>query len=231
MRRRAAAEFVGTCVLLFTIVGSGIVAQELSDDRALQLLAHAIAVGAGIAVLIAILAPVSGAHLNPVVTFVFWRNRALSGRTAMAYVVGQTTGALAGVILAHASFDRALLSISTTGRDGLGRGLAEAVSTFVLVLLIVGLAQTDRSRLIPWAVGGWVATAILATSSTGFANPAVTLARSATNTFAGIAPSSLWVFIVAQAAGAILAIATVGFMFSGNALSFASTESREESLV
>jgi len=211
--QRAAAEFVGTCLLLFTIVGSGIVVQDLGSDAALQLLAQAIAVGAVLSVLIGVFGPVSGGHLNPVVTLVFWHSRELTWRNAVVYVLAQATGALSGVVLAHATFARALLSISTTVRDGFGRVLAEVISTFVLVLLVCGLTRTNRSHLIPWAVGVWVTTAIFATSSTGFANPAVTLARSLTDTYSGIAPINVGGFIVGQVSGGLLAISATSFFF------------------
>jgi glycerol uptake facilitator-like aquaporin len=207
------AEFVGTSLLLFAIVGSGIVVEGPSSDPALQLFAHAVMVGAVLPLLIALLGPVSGAHLNPAVTLVAWRQRDMTGRVAGAYVVAQTVGAVAGVILAHATFERALVSISSTVRDGPGRALAEAISTFVLVLLTFGLTRTNRPRLIPWTVGLWIAVAIFATSSTGFANPAVTLARSLTDTFTGIAPVNVPAFILSQLIGALLAAAAIGYLF------------------
>lgn len=213
MGRRATAEFLGTCLLLFVIVGSGIVVQDPGNDPVVQLFAHAIVIGASLAVLIAVLGPISGAHLNPAVTLVAWRNRELTGRVAAGYVVAQTMGAIAGVALAHATFERALVSVSSAVRGGFGRALAEVVSTFVLVLLVGGLTRTNRVHLIPGAVGLWVGAAIFATSSTGFANPAVTLARSLTDTYAGIAPSNVPAFIVAQLSGALLAFAAAGFLF------------------
>jgi len=211
--RRATSEFVGTCLLLFVIVGSGIVVQDLGNDPALQLFAHAAVVGATLAVLIALLGPVSGAHLNPAVTLVGWRNRELTGRVATAYVAAQTLGAVAGVVLAHATFERALVSISSIVRDGLGRPLAELISTFVLIVLIAGFTRTNRHQLIPWTVGLWITTAIFATSSTGFANPAVTLARSLTDSLAGITPASVPAFILSQLTGALLAAAATAYLF------------------
>ncbi len=213
MGRRTVAEFVGTCLLLFAIVGSGIVVGDPSNDPALRLFAHAVTVGAVLALLIALLGQVSGAHFNPAVTLVAWRHREMTGRVAGAYVLAQTLGAAAGVVLAHASFERSLVSISSTGRDGFGQVLAEGISTFVLILLIFGLTRTNRPQLIHWAVGLWIAVAIFATSSTGFANPAVTLARTLTDTFAGIAPISVPAFVLAQLIGALLAAAAVGYLF------------------
>ena len=213
MRRSATAEFVGTNLLLFVIVGSGIVVEESSSDPVQQLFAHAVAVGAVLALLIVILGPVSGAHLNPAVTLVAWRNREVSGRVAGTYVVAQTVGAVAGVVLAHASFERALVSVSSTVREGGGRALAEVVSTLVLVLLIGGLTRTRRPQLIPWAAGMWIGVAIFATASTGFANPAVTLARTLTDTFAGIAPVNVPAFVLSQVIGALLAAVAIGYLF------------------
>ena len=213
MRRSATAEFVGTSLLLFAIVGSGIVVEESSSDPVQQLFAHAVAVGAALALLIVILGPVSGAHLNPAVTLVAWRNREVSGRVAGTYVVAQTVGAVAGVVLAHASFERALVSVSSTVREGGGRALAEVVSTLVLVLVIGGLTRTRRPQLIPWAAGMWIGVAIVATASTGFANPAVTLARTLTDTFAGIAPVNVPAFVLSQVIGALLAAVAIGYLF------------------
>ena len=230
MRRPAIAEFVGTCLLLFVIVGSGIVVQELAIDPALALFAHAAAVGASLAVLITLLGPISGAHLNPAVTLVAWRQREITGRLAATCVTAQVTGAVAGVILAHATFERTLVSMSGTVRDGFGRALAEVISTFVLVLLIGGLIRTNRQHLIAWVAGLWVSTAIFATSSTGFANPAVTLARAFTDTYAGIAPSNLLAFIVAQLVGALLALVLTAALFPTASVRLASRD-RKETLV
>ncbi len=230
MRRTAIAEFVGSCILLMAIVSSGIVIQDLAIDPALALFAHAVAVGASLAVIITLLGPISGAHLNPAVTLVAWRQRDVTGRLAGAYVTAQVTGAVAGVILGHATFERTLLSMSGTVREGLGRGLAEVISTFVLVLLIGGLIRTNRQHLIGWVAGLWVATAIFATSSTGFANPAVTVARAFTDTYSGIAPSSVPAFIVAQLLGALLALLATAALFPTPSARHASRD-RKETLV
>jgi glycerol uptake facilitator-like aquaporin len=207
------AEVVGTSLLLFAIVGSASLVQDPLSDPVVQLFAHATVVGATIAVLIAVLGPVSGAHLNPAITFAAWRQREMVGSLAGAYFAVQMTGAIAGVILAHATFGNPLVSVSSTFRGGFSRALAEVVSTFVLVLLVGGLTRSNRPHMIPWSVGLWVTTAILATSSTGFANPAVTLARSLTDTFAGIAPGSVPAFIVAQSIGALLASVATAVLF------------------
>jgi glycerol uptake facilitator-like aquaporin len=206
MRPRIAAEFVGSGILLYVIVSSGVAVEGLSEDRAVQLFTHAIVVGLALAVAVLMLAPVSGAHLNPAVTFVSWRRQDLSGADALWYVLAQISGALTGVALAHASFEVSMLSVSTTDRGGLGKALAEAITTFVLVLAVLGLTRARRPQAIPWAVGGWVATAVFATSSTGFGNPTVTLARAFTDTFAGIDPVNVPVFIAAQLLGALVAL-------------------------
>jgi glycerol uptake facilitator-like aquaporin len=213
MGRPVAAEFLGTGLLLFAIVSSGIVVQDLANDPTLALFAHAVAVGTTIAVLIAVLGPVSGAYLNPAITLVAWRQREVTRSLAGAYIAAQVTGAIAGVILAHATLGAPLVSVSSTNRDGFGRALAEVVSTFVLVLLIGGLTRTNRTHLMPGTVGLWIAAAIFATSSTGFANPAVTLARAFTDTYAGIAPRNLPAFIVAQLLGALFALAFIAVLF------------------
>ena len=202
------AESLGTALLLYVIVGSGIAAETLSLDPAVQLFAHAVVVGAGLGALIAMLQTVSGAHFNPSVTLGFWRNGAISGPTASRYVTAQVFGGVLGVIAANLSFGQALATLSSTARSGLGLAFAEAVATFVLVLLILGLVRTGRSNAVPAAVGAWVACVVFATSSTGFANPAVTLSRAITDTYTGIAPASIPGFLVAQIAAGLLAAFT-----------------------
>ena len=212
MRRRATAEFAGTGLLLFAIVGSGMAVQDLPTPFA-RLSMNAIAVGACLAVLIALLAPISGAHLNPAVTLVAWRQRELTGTVARTYIVAQTTGAIGGLVMAHIAFERALISISTTVRTGFGQLVSEVIATFVIVVLIGVLTRTHRRQLIPWTVGVWVAAGIIATPSTAFANPAVTLARSLTDTFAGIAPPSVPAIVLAQFFGALLALVATALLF------------------
>jgi glycerol uptake facilitator-like aquaporin len=211
VNKRVLAEALGTSLLLYVIVGSGIAAETLSDDSGLRLFAHAISVGLGLGALIAMLQTVSGSHLNPSVTLAFWRTTSMEGREASRYIAAQVIGAIAGVLAANVSFNTALFSISTTRRGGLGLVGAEAVTTFILVLVILALARTGRPRAIPIAVGAWVAAAVYATSSTGFANPAVTIARIFTDTFTGIAPSSVPAFLAAQviAGFAAASVATV----------------------
>lgn len=206
MRRELAAEAMGTALLLYLIVGSGIAAQKLGTDEAGQLLAHALVVGIGLGVLILLFQSVSGSHFNPSVTLALWRSGTIGGIAAASYVVVQIVGALIGVAAAHATFGEPILAVSSTVRDGLGLIAAEGIATFILVLVILALVRIDRPAAIPAAVGGWVAAIVFATASTGFANPAVTLSRVFTDTFTGIAPPSVWGFVTAQLLAALLAV-------------------------
>lgn len=192
------AEGLGTGLLLFVIVGSGIAAESLGTDRAVQLLAHALVVGLGLAVLIALFQATSGSHFNPSVTLGFWMTRQVRRRTALGYVVAQVLGGIAGVVVANVTFDLPALGVATTAREGLGQMAAEAIATFVLVLAILSLVRTGRAAIVPAAVGAWVAAIVFATSSTGFANPAVTIARTLTDSYTGIAPASVAGFLAAQ---------------------------------
>lgn len=198
MSRNVSAEGMGTGLLLYVIVGSGIAAESLSGDHALQLLSHALVVGLALAVLIVLFQPVSGSHFNPSVTLGFWMTRAVGRRTAFVYFVAQVFGGIAGVVLANVTFDLPALAVSTTARDGIGQLAAEAVATFVLVLVILCLVRAGRDAAVPAAVGAWVATIVFASSSTGFANPAVTVARTLTDSYTGIAPASVAGFLAAQ---------------------------------
>lgn len=213
LSRRLLAEALGTALLLAVIVGSGIALDQPGGDPAVWLLAHAATVGAGLAALIALLAPVSGAHFNPAVTLGFWRTGTISAREAVAFVAVQIGGAVAGVAFANWTFDGGMLDVSSTGRSGAGLVGAEVVATFVLVLVILGLVRAGNVRMVPAAVGAWVAAAIVATSSTGFANPAVTLARMFTDSPTGIDPASVPWFVVAQLAAGWLAAATALVLF------------------
>ena len=206
MTRDVAAEWLGTTLLLFVIVGSGIAARELGSDGAGQLFAHAVAVGLALSVLILMFQTVSGSHFNPAVTIGFWRQGSMNGPTALRYVAAQLVGAVSGVVLANLSFGVPAVSIATTERTGFGSALSEGVGTFVLVLLILALVQSGRATAIPAAVGAWIAAIVFATSSTGFANPAVTIARMFSDTYTGIAPSSVPTFLVAQLVAALLAV-------------------------
>jgi glycerol uptake facilitator-like aquaporin len=199
----AAAEGVGTAFLLAIVVGSGIMGEHLAGgNAAVALLANAIATGAGLYVLILVLAPISGAHFNPVVSLVsVWEGK-LTLRACAAYVLAQVLGAFVGVVAAHAMFGLPLLQVSTHLRSTPGEGLGEVIATFGL-LLTIALASRYRPESIAAAVACFITSAYWFTSSTSFANPAVTLARAATNTFAGIAPASVPGYLAGQALGAV----------------------------
>ncbi len=196
--RRLAAEALATALLLAAVVGSGIMAERLAGGNvALALLANAVATGAILPVLIMIFAPVSGAHLNPAVTLVLALRREIGAAPAGLYVVAQVAGAIAGVVLAHLMFGLEPLAASPTARNGAGQWIAEAVATGGLVLTILGIRQS-RPEVVPYAVGLYVTAAYWFTASTSFANPAVTLARALTPSFAGIAPADAPAFILVQ---------------------------------
>lgn len=205
LSRRAAAEFIGTAFLLAAVVGSGIMAAKLAGGNgALALLCNTLPTGAILAVLILIFGPVSGAHFNPVVTLAFVFRRELPIDTAAIYLAAQVTGAIVGAWAAHLMFELPLIQISATARVGLGQWLAEAVATFGLLLTIFGCLAGARAAT-PYAVGLYITAAYWFTASTSFANPAVTIARSLSDTFAGISPSGVPAFIAAQFAGALAA--------------------------
>ena len=223
MRRRIVAEGAGTALLLYVIVGSGIAAARASDDAALQLLAHAIVVGVGLGVLIVLFQTVSGSHFNPSVTIGFWRSGSMAPREAAGFIVAQLAGAVSGVIAANLSFGLTVVSLSSTSRDGAGRIAAEGIATFVLVLVILILVRTDRSAAIPVAIGAWATAIVFSTSSTGFANPAVTSARMLTDTYAGIAPASVVGFLAAQLLAGLAAAPVARFFVPNPAPIQAST--------
>ncbi|MGE7386314.1 aquaporin [Streptomyces sp. NPDC004126] len=215
---RAAAEVVGTAALVAIVVGSGIQAAKLTDDVALQLLANSTATVFGLGVLIALLGPVSGAHFNPAVTLAEWWTARRSGagvnaRELAVYVPSQIAGAIAGAILADAMFGEPLVRWSTHDRSAATLLLGEVVATAGLILLIFGLAKTDRLRFAPVAVASYIGAAYWFTSSTSFANPAVTIGRAFTDTFAGIAPSSVAGFIGMQLLGTVVGLALVALIF------------------
>jgi glycerol uptake facilitator-like aquaporin len=216
LARRATAEFVGTAFLVAIVVGSGIYAQRLSPANVgLELLENSIATGAGLIALILALGPVSGAHFNPVVTMA---DRILGGTTsrdAGVYVVVQIIGACVGAMVANLMFDLPAIDISTNTRSSSGLWLGEAVAAFGLLLVILGVVRAGRASVAAFAVGGYIAAAYWFTSSTSFANPAVTVGRMLSNTFAGIAPSSVPMFIAMQVLGALLAVALGLFLFPG----------------
>ena len=202
--RRMIAEALGTALLVATIVGSGIMAQTLTSDLALQLLGNTIPTGAMLVVLITLLGPISGAHFNPAVSLVFTLRGEMTKRDVMLYGVAQIFGGILGVMIAHLMFDLPLLETSEKIRTGGAQWFAEGVATFGLVGTIFGGLQFARSA-VPVLVGLYITAAYWFTASTSFANPAVAIARSFTNTFSGIAPSNLAGFIVAEIIGAVLA--------------------------
>ena len=205
LSRRLAAEALGSAFLLAAVVGSGIMAATLAGGNgALALLCNTLPTGAILVVLILVFGPVSGAHFNPAVSLAFAFRRELAWPMAAAYVAAQICGAVLGVWAAHVMFELPVWQLSATVRTGPGQWLAEAVATFGLLLTIFGCLVGARAFL-PFAVGLYIAAAYWFTASTSFANPAVTIARSLSDTFAGIAPSGVAAFIAAQFAGAALA--------------------------
>ncbi|MGW4671066.1 aquaporin [Streptomyces sp. NPDC004324] len=216
--RRAAAELVGTAVLVAVVVGSGIQATQLSRDVGVQLLANSLATVLGLAVLITLFGPVSGAHFNPVVTLAAWFTGRKGGdgttaREGAVYVLAQTVGAIGGAVLADAMFVEPLVRWSAHDRSAGHLWLGEIVATAGLVLLVLGLARTGRAHLAPAAVASYVGAAYWFTSSTSFANPAVTVGRAFTDTFAGIAPASVAPFIAAQLVGAAVGLGLLALVF------------------
>ncbi|MFG3584522.1 aquaporin [Streptomyces sp. NPDC047990] len=216
--RRAAAELVGTAVLVAVVVGSGIQATQLSRDVGVQLLANSLATVLGLAVLITLFGPVSGAHFNPVVTLAAWFTGRKGGdgttaREGAVYVLAQTVGAIGGAVVADAMFAEPLVRWSAQDRSAGHLWLGEIVATAGLVLLVLGLARTGRAHLASAAVASYVGAAYWFTSSTSFANPAVTVGRAFTDTFAGIAPASVAPFIAAQLVGAAVGLGLLALVF------------------
>ncbi|MSZ49600.1 MAG: aquaporin family protein [Actinobacteria bacterium] len=217
LTRRAFAEFLATALLVAAVVGSGIAAQTLSpNDVGLQLLENTIATAGALFAIIVVFAPISGSHLNPVVTIVDCAIGRRSWSDAIAYIPAQVVGAIVGAIVANVMFDRAAIETSTKVREGSNIYFAELVATFGLVLVIFLLVRTGRAMesvvVVPAAVAGYITAAYWFTSSTSFANPAVTIGRAFSDTFAGIAPASVPPFIVAQIIGAALALGAVIFL-------------------
>ena len=207
------AEFIGTAFLLAGIVGSGITASRLTSDSGLQLLQNAFATAALLTALILAFGPLSGGHLNPVVTVADWWFGGLSGREALAYTVAQISGGVLGVMIANLMFELDAVSWSTTDRSSAGLFLAEVVATFGLLMVIFGVVRSGRPGAAPFAVGAYIAAAFYFTSSTSFANPAVTIGRMFSDTFAGIAPSSAPAFVIAEMLGMVLAVVAVRFLY------------------
>src|SRR6516165_6503333 len=213
LSRRLLAEALGTAILVATVVGSGIMAERLAGgNQAIALLGNTIPTGAILVVIITILGPVSGAHFNPAVTLVFAIRGTTPWNEVIPYIVVQCLGGIAGTALAHLMFDLAPFAIGTTVRSGPSQWLAESVATFTLVIAILG-GMRYAPAAIPWLVGLTITAAYWFTSSTSFANPAVTIARGFTTTFSGIAINHVPAFIVAQLVGAAIATWTSGTVF------------------
>jgi glycerol uptake facilitator-like aquaporin len=214
--RRLAAEALGTALLLAVVIGSGIMGERLCGGNvAIALLGNTLATGAALVVLISIFGPISGAHFNPAVTLAFALRSDMSWVLALAYVAVQGLGAVAGVYAAHAMFGEAILQVSTKVRGGGALAFSEFVATFGLLATILGTLRF-RPAFTPAAVGLYIAAAYWFTASTSFANPAVTVARSLSNTFAGIAPASVLPFIAAQFGGMLTALGVFGWLLKEN---------------
>jgi glycerol uptake facilitator-like aquaporin len=209
--RRLVAEALGTALLVATVVGSGIMAESLTKDVALALLGNTLPTGAILVVLITILGPVSGAHFNPAVTLVFALKRELPPREALSYILAQVAGGILGTVMAHAMFALPLLDASLKVRTGGAQWLAEGVAAFGLVATILAGIRFERAA-VPWLVGLYITAAYWFTSSTSFANPAVAIARSMTNTFSGIRPADLPGFIAAEFGGAVAALLLMNWL-------------------
>lgn len=209
--RRLAAEMLGTALLVATVVGSGIMAESLTKDVALALLGNTLPTGAILVVLITILGPISGAHFNPAVTVIFALKRDLLPRDAMLYMTVQIAGGILGTMMAHAMFALPLLDVSIKARTGGAQWLAESVAAFGLVATILAGLRFERPS-VPWLVGLYITAAYWFTSSTSFANPAVAVARSMTNTFSGIRPADLPGFIAAELCGAVAALMLMSWL-------------------
>jgi glycerol uptake facilitator-like aquaporin len=212
--RQALAEFLGSAGLVTVIIGSGIAAQRLSpDDVGLQLLENALATGAGLVALILAFGPVSGGHFNPVVTLADRFFGGLTNRQVAVYVPAQLVGGAVGAVVANGMFDLPAVSVSTTDRSGGGLWLSEAVATFGLVVLIFALVRAGRAALAPFAVGAYITAAYWWSSSTSFANPMVDLARTLSDTFAGISPASVPMFLLMQLLGGAAGVAVVTLLY------------------
>ena len=212
LARRLTAEALGSALLLAAVVGSGVMGERLADGAdAVALLANTIATGAALVVLITIFGPISGAQFNPAVTLVFALRREIGWKAAIAYVAVQLAGAVGGVFAAHLMFEAPLLQLSSHLRDGPAQGFAEFVATFGLLGTILGTLRWRRD-MVAVTVGLYITAAYWFTASTSFANPAVTVARSLTDTFSGIAPASAPLFIAAQFAGALAALGVFGWL-------------------
>ena len=211
--RKLLAEAIGTGLLIVAVIGSGIMAERLTDIVALQLLCNAVATGGALVALILIFAPVSGASFNPVVGIVGIFTGEATIRDTALYAVAQTVGGCIGAVIANLMFDLDAVNISEKVRSGSGILFSEVVATVGLLAVIYGTIRAQRANLVPFTVAAWITGAYFFTPSTSLANPAVTVARSLSNTFAGIAPESVPMFVLMQLVGAALAVATIKFVF------------------
>lgn len=219
MARKLFAEWLGTLFLLAVVVGSGIMAERLAGGNvAIALLGNTIPTGAILAVLILVFGPISGAHFNPAVTLAFTLRREISAGAALAYVAAQVTGGVIGVLIAHLMFDNPIIDPSTAARTGIGQWSGEFVATFGLVMTILGCLKA-RPAAVPYAVGLFITAGYWFTSSTCFANPAVTIARSLSNTFSGIDPAHVAPFIAVQIVAAIVATISFGWLLEDTSAS------------
>jgi glycerol uptake facilitator-like aquaporin len=200
-RRRIAAEALGTALLVAAVIGSGIMAQRLTGDRGVALLANTMATGGALVAILLVFGPISGAHLNPAVTLCMFAMRAQTLRSASGYIAAQVAGGIAGAVLANTMFELPAVTWSMTSRAGSAQLLSEAVATFGLIGVVIGVGRT-RAAVTPFAVAAYIVAAYWFTASTSFANPAVTIARAFSDSFAGIRPGDVGGFVVAQAAGA-----------------------------
>ena len=213
MSRKLSAEAIGTGLLIVAVIGSGIMAERLTDIVALQLLCNAIATGGALVALILIFAPVSGASFNPVVGIVGIFTGEATIRDTALYAIAQTVGGCIGAIIANLMFDLDAINISQKVRSGSGILFSEVIATIGLLVVIYGTIHAQRANLVPFTVAAWITGAYFFTSSTSLANPAVSIARSLSNTFAGIAPESVPMFVLMQLIGAMLAVAIIKFVF------------------
>ena len=215
--RKLFAEMLGTGLLLIVVVGSGIMAQNLSpNDVGIQLLENAISTFGGLTGLILMFGPVSGAHFNPVVSLIDYLNGDMDGFNLIMYTIVQIIGGILGTIIANVEFDKPWVEVSTKDRYQYNLWISEIIGTMTLLLIIHSCVRTGQKAMVPWAVGGWICGGYFFTSSTIFANPAVTIARMLTNTFAGIEPRSAGVFICFQLIGALLAYPLIKLFYPHN---------------
>jgi glycerol uptake facilitator-like aquaporin len=213
LARQAVAEFLGSAGLVTVVIGSGIAAQRLSTDPGLRLLENALITGAGLVALILAFGPVSGGHFNPVVTLADRVFGGVDSRQVAAYLPAQLAGGVVGAIAANLMFGLPAVTVSTHARSSAGLWLSEALATFGLVVLVFGLVRAGRAALAPFAVGAYITAAYWWSSSTSFANPMIAVARTLSNTFAGVAPSSVPMFVVLQLAGGAAGVAAVALLY------------------